>query len=983
MGDTKKDKIATLNTYAALIQRQAGRIVRPYNADGYVNMMTKYGTSKDASEQYVYQREPVVPDELLTTYYEGNGLFAKIIDAPAEEALKHGFHLDGINDQKIEDFYRNALDELDWEETATTGLRWARLFGGSIAVMLINDGRGLEEPLNWRSIKSIDDIRVYDRSLIRPDYASMFSYDPDDPFGTRGSRLGMPEWYDVYSRYGNFRVHDSRVLTFQNGLLPENTSNTEYQLWGMPEYVKIKRALRDVEVSHGTAPKLLDRSVQAIYKMKDLANELATEDGEEVILKRLQVIDMARSWLNSIAIDSEGEDYSFRQFTFTGASEIINATCNFLSALTSIPQTVLFGRSPAGMNATGTSDLENWYSYVERYQKRLIRKNLRYLLSIIFQAGLRNGEIDEIPPINIVFEPLWTLSEQEQATLEATKAQAQATRAATAATYVNMGAVDPSEIRKNLAKTGEFDIEEVFEDESDEEFNEIMEKLEAARQAQQDPMDAAVPTEPDEGGMEDVDEEKDTDIGGNAPAAAPASTKLPEDMSEEEKAEQKDSQDTLKKSGMDASDATGHLRKDGEECDCVGVHVVSRAGVLVGTRISGDGTNMLCGPGGHVENGETLAAAAIRETQEEFGITPLELIPIGPGSKGTNGHRPFIYLCTDYEGTPKCDENEMTAPVFRKLVDLESAANLFPAFRDGLAIVKKTVFENAYSDNEMLANGTDKWYNNSRDKRSDGGPGSGNHGHKGVPGQVGGSAPSNKNGCSHPAEAFSPERKAAAKVYDDQHDADDALRETTGKLWQSFDDATRTDFGDYTGADYRPINAYLRGTYKVGQRMKDKIERLTDAIGSAELPEDIVLFRGTSDRSFSNLLGLESPDLLEDSDVRDSIIGQTVNDPAFLSCGTAEETGWAKAVQMRIYCPKGTKGIYAEPFSECGEGEGVNWDDRNDGKSYQDYFSTEFETILQRGTSMRVTKIERTEAQKYNKFIVDCEVVMQTPKELS
>ena len=46
---------------------------------------------------------------------------------------------------------------------------------------------------------------------------------------------------------------------------------------GQPEYVRINKAIRDAEVAHGSAPKLLDRSVQAIYKMKDLAAELATD----------------------------------------------------------------------------------------------------------------------------------------------------------------------------------------------------------------------------------------------------------------------------------------------------------------------------------------------------------------------------------------------------------------------------------------------------------------------------------------------------------------------------------------------------------------------------------------------------------------------------------------------------------------------------------------------------------------------------------
>ena len=295
MGDKRQDQAERIAArYARLVEMQAGKAVRPYRSDGYVNLMNRYGTTKDTTERYRFQPEPVIPDDLLTMYYEGNGLFAKIIDTPAEEAIKHGFSLDGLKDQEIEDFYAEALDELDWEETAMTAIRWARLFGGSIVVMLVNDGRGLEEPLDWRNIRSIDDLRVFDRSVIQPDYGSMFNYSPEDPFRTRGSRLGMPERYFVSSRYGSFIVHDSRCLVFQNGILPENTSNSIYQLWGIPEYVRIHRAIRDAEVAHGSATKLLDRSIQAVYKMKDLSAELATEEGETRVLRRLQTIDMAR-----------------------------------------------------------------------------------------------------------------------------------------------------------------------------------------------------------------------------------------------------------------------------------------------------------------------------------------------------------------------------------------------------------------------------------------------------------------------------------------------------------------------------------------------------------------------------------------------------------------------------------------------------------------------------------------------------------------
>lgn len=733
MDDRRKDQAERIvKRYAHLIEMQTGKAVRPYRADGYVNMMNKYGTSKDTTEGYRFRAEPVVPDELLTMYYEGNGLFAKIIDTPAEEAIKHGFTLESTKDQKIEDFYTEALDELDWEEMAMTAIRWARLFGGSIAVMMINDGRGIDEPLDWRNIRSIDDIRVYDRSVIQPDYQSMFSYDPRDPFRTRGSRLGMPEFYHVTSRTGTFTVHDSRCLVFQNGILPENTTNSIYQLWGIPEYVRINRAIRDAEVAHGSATKLLDRSVQAVYKMKDLAAELATEEGEDRVLRRLQTIDMARGLLNSITIDSEGEDYDFRQFQFSGVSDVIDSTCNFLSALTSIPQTILFGRSPAGMNATGDADLENWYNYLERIQKRMVKKNLRYLLSVIFQAGVRTGEVDEVPKIKVEFNPLWSLSDTERADLDQKRAQTQFTRAQTAQLYIDKQVIDPSEVRAKLADSEEFDVENMLDEYDDEDL---------------------FPDEPAEGGQVSGDvgqsifeqgqfadyaegtstEEHKKDPGGDgeAPAAAPAATKLPQDMSDEERQQSAaNAPQNRAKASVQGVKGDGNTSTPEDTKACVGVLVVSRGKVLSGTRKTEFGHGLICGPGGHIKEGESPKQAAFREAEEEFGISPKELIPLGRGPmEPDTGIQPYIFLCTEYEGEPNCVDGEMADPQFRTLEELELLKpSLFQPFADDVALMKAIASGEAEPDGFAPFD-------------EDGGLGSGNHGHAGVPGKVGGSAP--------------------------------------------------------------------------------------------------------------------------------------------------------------------------------------------------------------------------------------------------
>ena len=951
MDDRRKDQAERIvKRYAHLIEMQTGKAVRPYRADGYVNMMNKYGTSKDTTEGYRFRAEPVVPDELLTMYYEGNGLFAKIIDTPAEEAIKHGFTLESTKDQKIEDFYTEALDELDWEETAMTAIRWARLFGGSIAVMMINDGRGIDEPLDWRNIRSIDDIRVYDRSVIQPDYQSMFSYDPRDPFRTRGSRLGMPEFYHVTSRTGSFTVHDSRCLVFQNGILPENTTNSIYQLWGIPEYVRINRAIRDAEVAHGSATKLLDRSVQAVYKMKDLAAELATEEGEDRVLRRLQTIDMARGLLNSITIDSEGEDYDFRQFQFSGVSDVIDSTCNFLSALTSIPQTILFGRSPAGMNATGDADLENWYNYLERIQKRMVKKNLRYLLSVIFQAGVRTGEVDEVPKIKVEFNPLWSLSDTEQADLDQKRAQTQFTRAQTAQLYIDKQVIDPSEVRAKLADSEEFDVENMLDEYDDEDL---------------------FPDEPAEGGQVSGDvgqsifeqgqfadyaegtstEEHKKDPGGDgeAPAAAPAATKLPQDMSDEERQQSAaNAPQNRAKASVQGVKGDGNTSTPEDTKACVGVLVVSQGKVLSGTRKTEFGHGLICGPGGHIKEGESPKQAAFREAEEEFGISPKELIPLGRGPvEPDTGIQPYIFLCTEYEGEPNCVDGEMADPQFRTLEEIELLTpSLFQPFADDVKLLK-TVLRGERDPFETDADDVDWVTINGTHTPLEGGVAIG--GGK-LHGKSFGKAKSSKG-----------ERRTAitgAKSFADVHDADtffgvrpdrklrsenreeyDRLRSeyenSLVKKWNDSLSGEETDaIMNYAGSDYSGINGLLRG--EMTERMvenwnatgktdvRDMIQRVESGIDKFELKEPITVYRTCEKDVFESL---------------SQKVGSTFRDNAFTSTTVLNESVASGNVRMEINVPAG-KGVGAYIGSTYGQPD-------------------EHEFLLQRGTEFTVRGVSK------------------------
>lgn len=452
------DRFAQIAAYKAAVQ--------DFREDGYRNMLNKVGTKQDNSRAWEWEGTNYESDLKLSQLYVSNGLFAKIIDRPAEDAIAKGFDLDEMGED-LKQAVLKRLDELDFTTALSTAEKWSRLYGGAIGVLIVNDGRGLEEPLDTRYFQSLEEIKVFERAVVQPDYSSLYSYEELTPNELERRKFGQPVYYDVYSMYGSFRVHYSRCLIFKNGELPEKASLGMYQFWGIPVYSKIKDALREAITAHHDGNKLLERSVLGVYKMKGLSQLLATDEGENAVIQRLQVIDMARNIINSMAIDADGEDYQYINASMSGASDLIDRTCNMLSGVTDIPQTILFGRDPAGENSTGDNDRDNYFQLLNRIQTTAYKKPTGKVVKLLLLQMLKEGKLEkDIPDYTVKFAPLRQLSEEEQAAVDAQKAATEKTKAETANVYVAMQALDPSEVRKGLSEANDYQLQGIVDEDN-------------------------------------------------------------------------------------------------------------------------------------------------------------------------------------------------------------------------------------------------------------------------------------------------------------------------------------------------------------------------------------------------------------------------------------------------------------------------------------------------------------------------------------
>ena len=213
---------------------------------------------------------------------------------------------------------------------------------------------------------------------------------------------------------------------------------------------------------------------------------------------------------------------------------------------------------------------------------------------------------------------------------------------------------------------------------------------------------------------------------------------------------------------------------------------------------------------------------------------------------------------------------------------------------------------------------------------------------------------------------FSQGRKDNALWTTDKKQVDNVLRKVSGDLYKTFDSETKSAFESYTGSGYQTTNSALAdGTVGDGY-LKNRVDRLTEAISKAELPIDMWLQRGISghvaDSMFEGDYSLGHIQQMIDT-------GTIINNKPFMSASGVKGAGFThNPVILNLYAPKGTKAIYAEPFAVHGLGGHSGWD----GESGQDYFGSEFEVLIQRGAQLRPLKVTKG---KNGTIYVDAEIL--------
>ena len=424
-----------------------------FRVDAWKNVLAGIGSRKDKSSLPIDSVPgfPRMVDVQLEALYYTDGRIKNAVNIVAEKMMQNGFEVEN-DDGKL---YK-AFDALNGPAAFTEALKWTRIFGGAIIVLDVAGAGEWDTPWDPSKGGKIRELRVYPRTRVM--------------LGMMET-VKMPEslYFEKYERYilrsasgVPFAVHASRCLIFKS------TTKVDAAFPGWLDYERfwgLSAIYEGLEDAHhfGTTVQGISHLVKECsivkYKMSNL-EQLVAENDYKSIETRMEAIDEQKSIINGVML-GEGEDCTRENFSFAGLPEIWDRQAMSVSGSYRIPVTLLFGRSAAGMNATGQGDDDNFNSYVAGLQKSQLLPPLLQLL-MIMNASLKVVDTSE-ETLTINFNPL---SKRDQKA----DAETREIQSRTDKNYMEAGVLSQEEVRKNRF-VGGYALDTSVDDELPPDFN--------------------------------------------------------------------------------------------------------------------------------------------------------------------------------------------------------------------------------------------------------------------------------------------------------------------------------------------------------------------------------------------------------------------------------------------------------------------------------------------------------------------------------
>jgi len=346
---------------------------------------------------------------LLEWIHRGSWIGGVAVDLVADDMTRAGVEIKGdLDPQQIEAIQEEAV-ALQIQNRVNDAIKWSRLYGGSLGVLVV-DGQNTATPYRGETIGKgkFRGLLVLDRWQVEPSL--------EDLVTEAGPHLGLPKYYRVTNDAPGLvgqKIHHSRCLRLEGIRLPYWQRVME-NLWGISIIERLYDRMLAFDSATQGAAQLVYKSYIRTYKIEGL-REIISSGGpmKQALVEYVNFMRQTQSIEGMTLLDSKDEFEGHVHAAFSGLSDALLQFGQQLAGALQIPLTRLFGQSPAGLNATGESDLRTYYDGINQQQE----KDLRSPMTEIYKAIARSLGITVPDGFRIGFRPLWQLSEQEKATI--------------------------------------------------------------------------------------------------------------------------------------------------------------------------------------------------------------------------------------------------------------------------------------------------------------------------------------------------------------------------------------------------------------------------------------------------------------------------------------------------------------------------------------------------------------------------------------
>jgi phage-related protein (TIGR01555 family) len=395
-----------------------------------------------------FAQQNAVPRKELSELYRFDGIASKIVDRPVWDSVRQGWSIDVQGDEEadgdpIDVALADAIEPLNLRSVYTEARKWARLYGDALVIAGLDDVDP-DDPRTF-ALPAQPGANVLWFEVVAAGYGGPvqeINGDASDPSKVTAYQI------NPHGKQTTALVVDaSRVWLVRGVALPDEIAQ-QNDCWDDSVIQRVYLALTRVATADGTGVTFLSERQYPVWRIKGLIDRMI-QKGPASVMARFQQLAVNKSIYRAIVLDEGKEDFQVVETNATGITDLLNLYPNRVAAVSNIPVTILYGTSPGGLNATGQSDFQGYYDFVEgSEQAEHLEPFLRWTTELVM-ASTEGPTAGVVLPYTVRFNPLTTPTAKEIADTRGVQAN-------TDQIYILQGVLSSEEVRKSRFAGAEF-----------------------------------------------------------------------------------------------------------------------------------------------------------------------------------------------------------------------------------------------------------------------------------------------------------------------------------------------------------------------------------------------------------------------------------------------------------------------------------------------------------------------------------------------